>query len=237
MLTVTRANTKYLIVGVILSAMAITAMATGILLLRQELNATRSVLEFTHSQLTQAEITLQTTQTSLKEVEALLAGTQDSLEITAVALDIVTERANSFETALSNLEANYQRLTAGYGYAVRDPTYDMVMGFLEADPTIDRRYDIDNYNCTDFSADVKANAAREGIRCAYVNIYFPNLLGHAIVAFNTTDKGLIFIEPQTGGEVDLRVGRSYYESLILESGQSYFRPDYDDTVVRYSLIW
>lgn len=52
-----------------------------------------------------------------------------------------------------------------------------------------------------------------------------------MVAFETVDGGLIFIEPQYDDEVVLRQGISYAE----ENG--YDKPDYDDTITRLSVEW
>ena len=212
-------------------------LAGGLLILRQDILDTRATLAWAQSQLLQAETDLQSTQTNLMATEAAWAETRRNLAAAEIALETASEQANSFEVALGNLEVNYDRLVTGYGYVYRDPTYEMVTTFLADDNTSARSYDIDSYKCTDFSADVKANASEEGIRCAYVNIDYPDGNGHAIVAFNTTDEGLVFFEPQTDEEVNLRVNRRFYESVIPRSGYYYLEPEHDDTVLRFTVIW
>ena len=162
---------------------------------------------------------------------------QRSLASATVALETAAARAGTLEDALDNLQATYERFTAGYAYALRDPTYRIVLNFLAADLTNSRRYDLEDYNCTDYSADVKANAAQQGIRCGYVSSYFPDARGHAIVAFDTTDRGSVFFEAQTDDEVELRAGMRYHESVIPQPGNTYLSPPYDHIVVRYTIIW
>ena len=53
---------------------------------------------------------------------------------------------------------------------------------------------------------------------------------HAIVCFNTVDKGLIFVEPQDDNIVILTIGKPYF-------GRSRYTVDFDDTVMRYGIIY
>ncbi|MFC1983889.1 hypothetical protein ACFLVO_02595 [Chloroflexota bacterium] len=83
------------------------------------------------------------------------------------------------------------------------PSYDEVVDFLRFDPTNRKPYIEDEYICTDFSADVSNNAEDKGIQCILVLIeYKGNQVGHAIISFNTTDRGTIFVEPQTDEIID-----------------------------------
>jgi hypothetical protein len=135
-------------------------------------------------------------------------------------------------------EAGYQ---AGYkpgleqgadkGYSLRNPTYQEMKAFLAQDTTDTKAYVKEGYVCSDFAAAVNNNAEANGIRCAIVDIFYPEGYGHTIVAFETTDKGLIFIEPQFDKEVTLIVGRSY-------SQINNFTPaPHDDTIQRFLVIW
>jgi hypothetical protein len=71
------------------------------------------------------------------------------------------------------------------------------------------QYDLDNYNCVDFSKEIISRMVNREIRCGFVEIHFNEGNGHAIVAFET-DHGLVFIEPQSGEQVDVIVGKHYY---------------------------
>ena len=117
------------------------------------------------------------------------------------------------------------------GYILHDPTYQEMKTFLASDTADSKTYNKDQYICTDYTADVKNNAGKNGIRCAAVYIIYPET-GHSIVAFNTTDKGLIFIEPQYDKEVKLIIGKSYSQiNGFIEQSKI------DDTVLRYLLTW
>lgn len=119
---------------------------------------------------------------------------------------------------------------AGSGYNIRDPTYQEMLTFLASDPTDKNIYNIENYTCQNFANDVINNAFNNGIKAGYVWVEFPEG-AHALVCFQTTDKGLIYIEPQYDHEVSVIIGQKYFDRAIYEA------PDYDDTIIRYGIIW
>lgn len=98
----------------------------------------------------------------------------------------------------------------------RNPTYKELMDFLARDKTDLKPSIPGEYVCVDFSAEVNNNAELEGIRAAYVGIDYPKGPGHAIVAFETVDRGLIFIEPQTDEVEKVAVGARYGGQIIVE---------------------
>lgn len=118
---------------------------------------------------------------------------------------------------------------AGTGYNIRDPTYQEMLNFIAWDKTDENEYS-ENYTCRHFTADVKNHAFEAGYRCGYVSIEFPDI-GHAIVCFNTTDHGIIFIEPQNDEIVTLTIGQPYWDRTKYEP------PDYNDTIINFTIIW
>lgn len=121
--------------------------------------------------------------------------------------------------------------------SLHDPTYQELMTFLTADPTDQNAYDAIKYNCFDYSADLDNDAERAGINAGFVIITFPQEPGHAITVFQTTDRGLVFIEPQNDSVVNLVKGKHYYLSVVPPPGYYYPPPSYNDTVVNYKIIW
>jgi len=86
-----------------------------------------------------------------------------------------------------------------------------------------------HYVCSDFAQEVFNKATENGMRCGYVTISFEkSLLGHAIIAFET-DYGLVFIEPQTGEQIDVIVGKYYPIALV---GVSEF-----DCILKIDIEW
>jgi len=120
---------------------------------------------------------------------------------------------------------------AGTGYDLRDPTYSEMNRFLGGDDTDQNEYVDGSYSCTDFAADLNNNAVQFGYNTAYVYISYADGTGHATAAFQTIDKGLIFIEPQFDDEVQVVIGSSYSELNGFQAA------DHDDTITRYVLVW
>ncbi len=126
---------------------------------------------------------------------------------------------------IRGLKAMYDLKKTNYDCSLRDPTYREMKDFLSRDKTDLNKFRAntifwyDWYNCVHFSRDFKMNATKEGIRCAYVKIYrlnkFNKKKAHALVVFNTTDKGVIFIEPQADTEMKVVIGGKYWGNSII----------------------
>jgi len=82
-----------------------------------------------------------------------------------------------------------------------DPTYDQLLAFLRNDTTeqhpyvgqpfyIQGQYREGNYVCSDFAETLHNNAEKAGIRSGYVSVN----VNHALNVFNTTDRGLIYVD-------------------------------------------
>jgi len=117
------------------------------------------------------------------------------------------------------------------GFTSRNPTYQEMKDFLAQDKTDAKTYIKGEYVCSDFATDVNNNAEAKGIRCAIVELRYSGDFAHAIVAFEATDKGLIFIEPQFDSEVIVKVGQSYSQA------NEYDKPPYSDIIDRVLIAW
>ena len=155
------------------------------------------------------------TQEKLAATQADLTSTTDQLAATKAELD-------SVKLALANALTQVGR---------RNPTYSQAIQFLKEDKTNLNKYDADSYNCRDFSADVIKNAEVLGIRAAYVSLRLQQG-SHAVVGFETVDKGMVYFEPQTDKVVVLPVGQSY----LLANGHVP-AVSQDDTILRVTVIW
>jgi len=79
-----------------------------------------------------------------------------------------------------------------------DPTWDELIAFLHSDDTDEQLYIEDSFVCADFTEMVHNNAEASGIKAAYVGVDFVEGEGHALTAFNTTDKGLVYVDCTSG---------------------------------------
>lgn len=79
---------------------------------------------------------------------------------------------------------------------VRRPhTFAEVILFLEEDNVNLNEYG-PNYVCRHFALDLRENAIKKSFSCAFV-LAIKKDECHALVAFDTIDEGIIFVEPQT----------------------------------------
>lgn len=115
---------------------------------------------------------------------------------------------------------------------LRNLMYGGVREFLAQDTTDSNRFVTGEYVCADFAAQLNNNAENNGIRAAYVRIRAKHW-GHALVAFNTVDRGIVFIEPQSDSEVKLVIGESYpWRSVSAVSPLGY-----NDPIEEIQIMW
>lgn len=228
-------NKKLLIVS-ILSAITILVLTCGILRQNSILANTKIELSHTSNELNNMKLQLDNTNAQLDSIQIENNKTKAQLTSLQISDNITKTQLITLLIERNNLKTNYDRLTTGYGYVFKDPTYQEMKAFLTSDKTNSKMYIENIYTCGDFCASVINNASKVNIRCGYVSIWYSNS-AHAIVVFNTTDKGLVFIEPQEDEEVKLQVGKSYSSTIIVTPGYYYSKPSYNDIVLKYTIIW
>ena len=96
------------------------------------------------------------------------------------------------------------------------PTWQELMTFLEADTTDQKLYNVDSFACVAFAEELHNNAEAAGIEAAFVGVQFEGReVGHALNAFNTTDRGLVFIDCTS----PIQSNMPYLPMLGLEDGE------------------
>ena len=75
-----------------------------------------------------------------------------------------------------------------------DITYDQVIKFIKQDETDQIPYSDSTFTCGEYAENVQHNAENAGIRCGWVEILFVTAERHSCNVFNTTDRGLVFID-------------------------------------------
>ena len=88
-----------------------------------------------------------------------------------------------------------------------NPTFNELIAFIKGDGTDNKVYIKDGpdaYVCSDFAEEVHNNAEAAGIRSGWVGITFEGTEeGHAINDFETTDRGLVYIDCTNGGNNEI----------------------------------
>lgn len=118
-----------------------------------------------------------------------------------------------------------------------DVSYTDVITFIKADHTDKNAY-TPNYQCGDFAETVQHNAEENGINCGIVIIEGIN---HACNVFNTTDRGLLFVDCTNGNgggswdtTVNIKEGKPYTPKPIKSNGYTY---DSMGIVTSYEIYW
>jgi len=127
----------------------------------------------------------------------------------------------------------------GHGYTLRNPVYEEVITFLGQDKTDENRYIEGTYGvyvCSHFARDVGNNAEEAGLRSAFVELRYLDG-GHAIIAFDTIDEGLVYFDAQTDERVRPVIGKRSYQCIEPRAGYYYVAPSYDDTIRDILVIW
>jgi hypothetical protein len=91
---------------------------------------------------------------------------------------------------------------------LKNPTFQELRDFILRDPTNRNEFIPNQYECRHFATEVDNNAEAEGLRCAFVLLCYDQGQ-HAVVAFDTTDQGLVYIEPQTDAVIHPEVDGRY----------------------------
>lgn len=144
--------------------------------------------------------TLEDQVTSVEEANQGLQKTVDELqEKLALYEDTLGTKVFSGVTELHYFSGNISSLKLINQSSAKNPTWEELLAFLKEDKTDKKPYVPGEYECGNFALELHNNAEAHGIRAALVAVHFYNSLSHAINAFKTTDRGLVYID-DTGYE-------------------------------------
>jgi hypothetical protein len=190
---------------------------------------TRSELDQLHRDIATLEMNLEIANNSLAQAQEDLTSAQQGLSSVESELELYKDTYGSVVS--SDVQPPYQDADIINYATASNPTWTQLLDFLRRDRTDEGVYVPGVYMCGDFARNVHNNAERAGIRAAYVAIELGGA-NHALNAFKTTDRGLVFIDctglvlwepgPSNCDKiVDVRLGKRYVpKSLFPESGWS-----------------
>lgn len=181
--------------------------------------------------ISQLSIVTESLQTELNVRQSTLDGLE--IQLRNIQNDKVIASRN-----LNDTIHELQLRESGARYILHDPLFWEARNFLSTDSTNKNIYDETTFNCADFSQNVINNAEKRGIRCAYVVVNFSDSEdAHALIAFDTTDQGIKFFEPQTDEKVTLQIGKSYWADCVIPNGNYYYVREPGDTIEAYRIYW
>jgi len=174
-------------------------------------------------------------QTTVENQESELATAKDELQTIKAELQGTEDYLSTIE---DELEANALKLSAMQSdmFNLHNPTFQEALDFLNEDRTDANEYKEPDYVCSHFARDVNNNADSQGIRCAYVDIRYPQQ-AHAIIAFDTTDEGLVYFDPVSDERVRPVIGEAYWQCIEPSPGYYYEKPPFDDTIMDVVSTW
>ena len=101
------------------------------------------------------------------------------------------------------------------------PTYAELITFLNKNDVNKAHYVPGEYVCWNYACDLLEDATEAGIGMVYIQLIFPES-SHAIVATLTSDRGVLFIEPQSDRPAHVSEGFKYWSWFV---GTHYSRSD------------
>ncbi len=141
------------------------------------------------------------------------ADSNDATRYQTVRVDVTEPSA--LLTWSKNASSAEPIVSGDQAIAVKNPTFQELRDFILRDPTSRNHFALNQYECRHFATEVNNNAEAECLRCAFVLLCFDRGQ-HAVIAFDTTDRGLVYIEPQTDAAIHPEVGGEYQGSEIKE---------------------
>ena len=156
-----------------------------------------------------------------EEKEQELAKTLAELNATKAELERVKIQLNQTLAELNEAKARIEVLKRDYYLLRKNITFKDVRRFLWRDDT-----DVHGKGlCYHRAIRMWHNAVEDGLFASPVVLTFPGA-GHMIIAFNTTDKGIVYVDPELDVFVNVTLGRDYFEENELCSRYSGVVRDY-----------
>jgi len=189
-------------------------------------------------------------QAELERAEAARLKAEQEAE--AQRAEVARQEELQAEQARKEAEEEAARIAS-----LRNPSWAELKAFLLKDDTDKMKYVYPIVVCADFADKLKRNAEEAGWRCGVVRLSMTGYTdpynygiahdaGHACNAFETTDRGLIYIDctglPQNSGFhqdriVDIQIGEQYNPQYIFPSGGWYVPSEQMGVVVGIDIQW
>lgn len=134
-----------------------------------------------------------------------------------------------------NIGADGHTITLKNNLSAKDPTYAQVVSFIYMDTTDQKVYDEATWVCADYAETVHNDAESMGIKCAWVEVNFVDgSADHACNAFQTVDRGMIYIDcTEDDKVVELVQGANYTLKSLYSTTEYYEMP----VVSQFKVFW
>jgi cell division protein FtsB len=145
---------------------------------------------------------LDTANSQIRYLNEKIDSLQTEFNILKADYEQLQQNKDKLQADNNTLQDNYNKLNDNYNTFIerekQSELYNIswpdLIEVLKRDNTNLLEYKEDVFDCEGFAITLRDRLARYRIRCAYVALGFPEGAGHALNAFQTTDKGLIFVD-------------------------------------------
>jgi hypothetical protein len=130
--------------------------------------------------------------------------------------------------------------------SAENPTWQELLDFLKEDRTDKILYVPGEFECGNFALELHNNAEAAGIKAAFVAVHYQAGTPHAVNAFKTVDKGLVYIDV-TGSPTQLSLAYldkkvkmskdAAYITTLLFPQAGWFIPQGDEIVASIEIYW
>lgn len=158
-----------------------------------------------------------------KKVHKGISGWQILFVIIGAALGIYGSYNHVYSNGGELVGADGHKITLVHNSNARDVPYADVINFVIQDKVYEIPYDTNKFTCGDYAEKVQNDAENAGIKCGYVCVDFTdNSAGHACNVFNTTDRGIIYVDcTRYASTVDIVDGQEYQPVSIISMDTEY----------------
>ena len=123
------------------------------------------------------------------------------------------EEIKNHESEMDNLKKIHEEKIASMSAIDYSPTLNEVMEVVRNNNIENKEYDDETFACVEFSNNLVRAFQEDKIYSCAVELWFEDG-AHALVVANTSDKGIIYIEPQDDTIIyDLNIGDDYCEKV------------------------
>ncbi len=154
---------------------------------------------------------LNASQLEIDAMKANLAELQDNYNDLQADYGGLLASYESLQGDYTDLRADYEGSLERFNQStLEDPTWSELEKFLRLDDTDTLPYVENSFDCSGFAITLRDRAWRYGMRSAYVELGFSGGEGHALNVFETTDKGLIYIDDTEADQIAyVEIGQPY----------------------------
>ena len=152
---------------------------------------------------------------------------QSDYTLTKENLENVKDNLNQLKKTNNELNQEIKNLKNGSTYY--KPSLSSVNEFLKENDVDEREYKDEDYTCVDYTFDLMEAGKKEGFETGFVYIYLysdNSNSAHSIAYFNTSDEGVVYVEPQTDTMLYELPKDEYYWKLVYEKENLQYNEEY-----------